>query len=256
MIRGLYTAASGMLVAQRQSQMVSENIDNLQNPGYREADAVVEAFGPMLIERIGGGDGHTSAGVPIGAMGTGAVADRIAVKNTPGLLRPTGEATDLALGSQGFFVVQTSQGERYTRNGHFRLDPQGQLVTFAGQPVLGINGPIGPLSPEFKVDADGTVTDQGRTVDQLRVVDFQPGSLQREGKTTLYALAPGGTAAATPVARTDIEISQGTLEESNVDLNSQMVKMITVMRAYEANQKVIQTMDSTLDKAVNEVGKV
>lgn len=255
MIRGLYTAASGMLVSQKQNEMISENIDNLQNPGYREAEASVQAFGPMLIERIGGASGNESAGVPIGAMGTGALAERIAIKNAPGLMRRTDEATDLALGSQGFFVVQTPQGERYTRDGHFHLDPQGQLVTFGGQPVLGANGPIGPLSPEFKVGTDGTVTDQGRIIDQLRVVSFQPGSLQREGKTTLYALAPGA-AAATPVARADVQISQGTLEESNVDLNDQMVKMITVLRAYEANQKVIQTMDGTLEKAVNEVGKV
>lgn len=255
MIRGLYTAASGMLVTQRQNEMISENIDNLQNPGYREAEASVEALGPMLIERIGGANGNGSEAVPIGAMGTGARADRIAIKNAPGLMRHTDEATDLAMVSSGFFVVQTAQGERYTRDGHFHLDPQGRLVTFGGQPVLGENGPIGPLNAEFKVSTEGTVTDQGRTVDQLRVVNFQPGSLQREGKTTLYALAPGGVAA-TPVARADVQVSQGTLEESNVNLNSQMVKMITVMRAYEANQKVIQTQDATLEKAVNEVGKV
>lgn len=254
MIRGLYTAASGMLVTQRQNEMISENIDNLENPGYREEEASVEAFGPMLINRIGGAGGNASEGVPIGAMGTGARADRVVIKNAPGLIRSTGEATDLALGSAGFFVVQTGQGERYTRNGHFRLDPQGQLVTLAGQPVLGENGVIGPLSPEFKVSAEGTVTDQGRTVAQLRVVDFQPGTLQREGKTTLYAAAQG--AAPAVVARADIQVSQGTLEESNVNLDSQMVNMITVMRAYEANQKMIQTQDSTLEKAVNEVGKV
>jgi len=255
MLRGLYTAASGMLVNQKQNEMISENIDNLQNPGYREAEAGVEAFGPMLIERTGDG-GTVSAGVPIGSLGTGAVADNIIIKSAPGLMRRTEETTDLALGSQGFFVVQTPQGDRYTRDGHFRLDPQGRLVTFGGQPVLGVNGPLGPLSPEFKVSADGTVTDQGRVRGQLQVVNFPPGSLQREGKTTLYALLPGSTATATPVARAEVQISQGTLEESNVNLDSQMVKMITVMRAYEANQKVIQTMDGTLEKAVNEVGKV
>jgi flagellar basal-body rod protein FlgG len=185
-------------------------------------------------------------------MGTGVIADRVAMKTRSGLVIETDQPTDVALVSEGFFVVQTTAGERFTRNGHFELDGTNRLRTTAGNLVLGENGEIGPLGPNFSIEYDGTIRDNGEIVDRLRIVDIQGSELQREGKTTLY----NTTQVPVIVARDAIQMRQGTIEESNVNVNDQMVKMVVAMRAYEASQRVLQIQDQALEKAVNEVGRV
>ncbi len=249
MIRGLYTAAAGMLVTQTEGDIVADNMANVRTPGYKEEAGSEAAFPTLLIERVTGRGGQAPETVPIGAMGTGVIVDRTNKTNIQGALETTGQATDLALSDPGYFVVQTPNGVRYTRDGQFQLSAGGTLQTADGYPVLGQNGAIGPLSQHFTVDADGTVVDNGRVVDRLQVVDIPANALQREGQS-LYSTAQAPQAAAT------VQVHQGYIESSNVDVASQMVHMISVMRSYEANQKVIQTEDATLDKAVNEVGKV
>ncbi|MHB1650857.1 MAG: flagellar basal-body rod protein FlgF [Desulfitobacteriaceae bacterium] len=249
MIRGLYTGAAGMLAAQTESDIISDNVANIRTPGYKEEEGSATAFPTLLMERLGGSGGQPSQATPIGSMGTGVMVDRIVRLNTLGELQATGVGTDLALTSQGFFAVQTPQGERYTRNGRFQLGASGQLQTPDGYPVLGVQGTLGPLSSQFTVGADGTVLDQGKTVGRLRLVTLPENALQREG-SSLYASSQP------PQAAQAVQVKQGSIEGSGVDMAGQMVKMISVMRAYEANQKVIQTQDATLEKAVNEVGKI
>lgn len=250
MIRGLYSSATGMLANQKQTETIGENLDNLRNPGYREEQNIVTSFPSMLLQRISSGNGAEK--VSIGTMGTGVIADRTAIKTSPGLMSETGQPTDVALVSEGFFVVETLAGERFTRNGHFKLDGANRLRTTAGNIVLGENGEIGPLGPDFLIEYDGTIKDNGQIVDRLRVVDIEGTEMQREGKTTLYNTEQ----IPVPVERDTIQMRQGAIEESNVNVNDQMVKMVMAMRAYEANQKVIQIQDETLQKAVNDVGRV
>ncbi len=250
MIRGLYSSATGMLTTQKQTGTIGENMDNIRNPGYREEQNIVTSFPSLLLQRLASGNGAEK--VSIGGMGTGVQADRIAMKLSPGLVVETDQPTDVALVSEGFFVVQTLAGERFTRNGHFELDETNRLRTTAGNLVLGENGEIGPLGPNFLVEYDGTIMDNGQVVDRLRIVDIKGTELQREGKTTLY----NTTEIPTPIARDAIQMRQGAIEESNVSVNDQMVKMVVAMRAYEANQRILQIQDQALDKAVNEVGKV
>ena len=247
MIRGLYTSATGMLAAQTQSEVVGDNVVNVKTPGYKEQRASNISFTPMLIQRLGGN--HSSEFIPIGGMGTGLGVDRLTLSNVQGALETTNINTDLALTSPGYFVVQTPAGERYTRNGHFQRDANGRLQTPDGFAVLGRNGTIGPLSSDFSVGADGTIMDQGRNVDRLRVVEIPADALQREGQS-LYS------ASQQVQGSESAQVLQGSIEASNVDLSGQMVQMMTVMKAYEANQKVIQTQDEMLGKAVNEVGKI
>lgn len=247
MIRGLYSSATGMLVNQKLSGTIGENLDNVRNLGYREEQAIVTSFPSMLLQRMNG-----SEKVSIGGMGTGVEANGLAFKISTGLVVETSQPTDVALVSQGFFVVQTLAGERFTRNGHFQLDDANRLRTTAGNLVLGENGEIGPLGPDFTIDYDGTIKDNGQIVDRLRIVDIQGTDLQREGKTTLY----NTNEVPVPVARDAIQIRQGAIEESNVNVNDQMVKMVVAMRAYESSQKVLQIQDQILKKAVNEIGKV
>lgn len=251
MIRGLYTAAAGMTVTQKQSETIAENLDNARNPGYMEKQANMVAFPTMLMERLEGKETPYPPAQMIGTMGTGVMVDTITYRTAPGQIQTTNSPTDMAL-DQGFFVVQTLAGERYTRDGHFALDGNGMLRTDDGNLVLGEKGAIGPLSKEFTVDLNGTIWDNGQAVDRLRVVDIPGTALQKEGQTTFYA----ATQNPTPVNAENIRVRQGLLEESNVDLNSMMVKMISVMRSYEANQKVIQNQDDILGKAVNEIGKI
>jgi len=246
-IRGLYTSATGMLAAQTQSEIIGDNVANVKTPGYREQVASNSSFPSQLIERLGGNP--TAEAVQIGGMGTGVGIDRGVLSNVQGAIQSTNFKTDFALTSPGYFVVQTPGGERYTRNGHFQLNANGMLQTPDGNAVLGGKGPIGPLSSEFSVSKDGNIMDNGQSVDRLRVVDIPTNALNREGQSLYSASQP---VQASPAA----QVLQGSVEASNVDVSGQMVQMMTVMKAYEANQKVIQTEDGMLDKAVNEVGKI
>ena len=247
MIRGLYTSASAMLAAQTQSEVIGDNVANVKTPGYKEQLASNISFPAMLIERMGGNTSPEP--VQIGWLGTGVGVDRASLSNTQGALETTDLKTDLALTSPGYFVVQTPGGDRYTRNGHFQLDANGMLESPEGYALQGEKGTIGPLSSEFVVKADGTVMDNGQRIDRLRVVNIPTDALKREGQS-LYSVTQ-------PVqVSTDAQVLQGSIEASNVDLSGQMIQMMTVMKAYEANQKVIQTQDEMLSKAVNEVGKI
>ncbi len=250
MIRGLYSSAMGMRVNQKQSETIGENLNNVRNPGYREEQNLVTSFPSLLLQRISAG--NEAENVPIGGMGTGVEANRVAFKLGSGLVSETNQPTDVALVSEGFFVVETMAGERFTRNGHFELDAANRLRTTAGNLVLGENGDIGPLGPDFTIDYDGTIRNNGEIVDRLRIVDIEGTQLQREGKTTLY----NTTQIPIPIARDAILMRQGAIEESNVNVNDQMVKMVVAMRAYESSQKVLQIQDQALEKAVNEVGRV
>lgn len=249
MIRGLYTGASGMLAAQTQSEIISDNVANIRTPGYKGEEASNKAFPSMLMERI-----STVGGMPentlIGSMGAGVVVDQITRMNIQGALQTTDLPTDLALTTNGYFAVETPNGERYTRNGHFQLNSEGMLQTVEGFTVLGLeNGPIGPLTKDFTVDSTGMIMDKGQAMGQLRLVEIPEAALIREGQSLYVSNQPVQAAG-------NARIQQGAVEGSNVDMSGQMVKMITVMRAYEANQKVIQTQDATLDKAVNEIGRI
>ncbi|MGC7870311.1 flagellar hook-basal body protein [Desulfosporosinus sp. SYSU MS00001] len=248
MIRGLYTSALGMLATQTQSEVIGDNIANVRTPGYKEELASNRAFDSILTDRIDSGNMGSEV-TPIGSMVTGVSVDRGSVSNVQGAPQKTDLKTDLALTSPGYFVVQTPQGERYTRNGHFQLNANGMLKTPDGYAVQGENGAIGPLSSDFSVTADGTVMDNGQVVDRLRVVDIPETALTREGQS-LYSSSQPVQGSAKP------QVLQGSIEASNVDLSGQMVQMMTVMKAYEANQKVIQTQDEMLGKAVNDVGKI
>ncbi len=256
MLRGLYTAASGMVLNNQQSESIQKNIENMRNSGYRQESERVTSFPRLLVNRVSttNSEPQTIEKIPLGIMGTGVYADRKRYSGEPGLLRETKNRTDIALNSEGYFVIDTLQGERYTRNGHFQLDPAGMLRTAGGNMVLGQNGIIGPLPDDFVINPDGTVEDRANQeiIDRLRIVNIPAEAIQRDGLTSLYY----ATVQPTEAPREDIRIHQGYIEESNVDLNAQLVKMLQVSRAYSANQKVVQMNDNLLQKAVNEIGKV
>lgn len=254
LLRGLYTAATGMLVNMHRMDTVANNLANVSTAGYRLDRTVQRAFPQYLIEReeplVSGERGKLRAF--IGRLGTGVTVDGSYTDFTVGPLRPTGNPLDVALlEPEGMFTVQTEQGRRYTRNGSFRVNSAGQLVTGKGDPVLGSKGPIHIDGTRVVIDSKGRVLVDDVFVDKLLITAFtQPQYLRKEAGQ--YFVAPPEAGAQ---EMTDVTVSQGQLEMSNVNTVMEMVKMINIQRAYEANQRMARAQDDTLGKLVNELGK-
>lgn len=288
MLRGLYTAASGMIAEQRRHDTVTNNIANLNTPGYKSNNTVNRAFPEMLLSAIGGEDAKQGS---IGKLNTGVFAEENLLGMTQGDMMETDRSQDMAIVSdilvdgatfdasgksvdangnvtfqpQAFFTVQTPDGEqRYTRNGSFQSAADGTLVNADGMKVLGADGQpiVVPGSwDNVTVGSNGQLFDKSTGLPlagnpQLMLTRVNnPNDLVADGNSLFrYAGQPADITQVQPGDR--VEIRQGFLERSNVDASQSMVDIMSALRAYEANQKVIQYYDSSLDKAVNEVGKI
>lgn len=224
MERGLYIAASGMIAEQMRQDQIANDLANASTPGYKADRVTQTSFGDLLLS-------NTSTGQTIGPLGLGAYADRMVTNLDPQVARETGEPLDLAIAGEGFFGVQTEQGVRYTRNGQFTASPTGQLVDQLGNAVLGAGG--GPV----QLTADGHVPAGAVGV-------FDVADPVKQGDN-YFTGAAGGQAEG--VVRT------GALEGSGIDPARVMVDMIASFRSYEANQKVITTIDDTLRRTSTQV---
>jgi flagellar basal-body rod protein FlgF len=225
MERGLYIAASGMLAEMVRQDQIANDLANASTPGYKADRATQKSFGDILLA-------NTITGQTVGHLGLGARVDSVVTDTTPAPARDTGDPLDFAVVGDGWFSVQTPQGVRYTRNGQFGLSPQGTLVDGRGNQVLGQNG--GPV----RVGPDGRA-------DPRQVGLFTITAPQKVGDSYVTGAAGGR---ATGVVR------QGALEGSNADPSRSMVDMISSFRAFESGQRVIRTIDETLQKASNSVG--
>jgi flagellar basal-body rod protein FlgF len=288
MLRGLYTATSGMMAQQRRHETITNNIANMNTPGYKVDNPMIRSFPEYLIQRIGDKPRGTLA-PKLGRIAQGVFMEEKVPTFGQGDLFETSNMFDFALVSnlqvedavfdrsgkyinedgeviyqpQAFFTVINENGERrYTRNGRFVVNAQGEVTTPSGYKVLGANGEPVQMNgrAKVKIDKQGNVYDN---LTGLRINDVQPflisrvenpNKLVREGHG-VFKLGPDEEVRA--VERGDlVEIHQNHLERSNVDPTQSMIDMMTAMRAYEANQKVIQFYDRSLEKAVNEVGKI
>ena len=220
MIRGLYAAASGMVAQMAEQDILANNLANVNTSGFRRQQPVVGAFTDIL--RLSGEEWGPL--VPDGAVVPGAGIVGAVTDFSEGLTHQTGNPLDLAISGDGFFVVQSSDGvERYTRDGHFALNADGELVTMRGERVLGTGGPIQVQGGQITVGRDGTVTATGpkaQALGKLRIVTLsEPATAQRADG----ARFEGGTADADP---TKFTIRQGYVEESNVNAISEMGGMM------------------------------
>jgi len=246
MIRGLYTGASGMLAEAMRTDVISNNLANVNTAGFKKDVAVTKDFASMLITRINDG-----ADAPIGGVGVGTMVDEVATIHSAGAMRNTGNDFDMAMEGKGFFTVETPQGVRYTRNGTFAKNIQGELITHDGYRVLGENGPIRIQGTKMVVSDDGSINIDNQLVGKLQLVEFDnEKQLTKEG-SSLFA-APAGQRGKPGTGG----VRQGFLEMSNVNVINEMVNLITNYRAYEINGKVVQAHDQLIGKAVNEVGKL
>jgi flagellar basal-body rod protein FlgF len=223
--RGLYVAASGMLAQLARQDQLANDLANANTPGYKADRVEQQSFGALLLH-------NTRTGQPIGTVGTGAQITRQVTDLSAQPLKETGEPLDFAVAGDGFFAVRTPQGIRFTRNGAFQADSRGQLVDQLGNPVLG------PGRAPIRVAADGTVDPK------LMGLFAVPNA--RKAGDALFTGTSSGTAGG--------EVRAGALEGSGLDPARAMIDMIGSLRAFEAGQKAITTIDETLDRATGTLG--
>jgi flagellar basal-body rod protein FlgF len=227
MERGLYIAASGMVSEMARQDLIANDLANASTAGYKADRAVQSSFGDLLLR-------NTQTGQTIGPLGEGSRIERQVTDLTAAPLKETGEDLDFAIEGDGFFAVQSPQGVRYTRNGQFTAAANGRLTDQLGNAVLGQNGQ--PIT----IGADGKVP-------EANVGVFAVNNARKVGDNFFTGAAGGrGTG----------RVRSGALEGSGADPVRAMTDMIASLRAFESGQKVITTIDSTLQKASNNVGSL
>jgi flagellar basal-body rod protein FlgG len=242
---GIYSAVSGSLAAMHRLDVISNNLANVNTPGYKK-DKV--SFEGLLA-------GNTNPP----AVPQGMTADPILQKEnlyidySNGMTTQSTNPLDLALDGDGFFAVTTPDGTAYTRQGNFRASADGTLVTMDGYPVQGTGGAaISVKGSHVEIDAKGGVSVDGAQVGSISVVDFaKPYQLTKTGSALFVPTDPQAA-----VQAGKAQVQQGYIEGSNVDSISEMVQMIETNRYFEACSKVIKGFDDIAAKAANEIGKV
>lgn len=235
--------------------VLANNLANVNTNGFKKDTVISEDFPSLLIKRMGETTRHNSLPKPVkpqqvGSLGTGAAVLQIATDYSPGSYRATENPFDLALGPDTYFTIETPEGIRYSRNGAFALTSDGRLVNANGQSVLGTTGNIYIEGP-FVVDERGNVIQDGEIHATLDIVRFPNQTLlAKMGNDLFTADNQEAEMADNP------QVLQGFLEASNVNAVKEMVDLITVVRAYEVMQKVIQAEDQTLDKVINQAGNM
>ena len=227
MERGLYIAASGMVSEMARQDLISNDLANASTAGYKSDTAVQGSFGDLLLR-------NTQTGATIGPLGQGSRIERQVTDLSAAPLRETGEDLDFAVEGDGYFAVRTAQGVRYTRNGQFTAASGGRLTHQLGNAVLSQNGQ--PIT----IGADGKVP-------AATVGVFAVNNARKTGDNFFQGAAAGrGTGT----------VRSGAIEGSGADPVRAMTDMIASLRAFESGQKVISTIDSTLQKASNQVGSL
>ena len=242
MIKGLYVSKAGMLPRQRQLEINANNLANINTIGYKKDNV----FFRHLIDSLQGKDSLN--GEREFANG------EIATDFSCGPLQETGNLLDLAISDEGFFVIQTPQGNVYTRNGNFTLDPEGRLITQDGFLVMGSGGEIQLAGNNINIAENGSIIVDGEAVDKIRIVHFDDYSRLIKIGGACFSDEEGE--AAIEVAPEKIQLRQGYLEGSNVTGIEEIVQMIELYRQFELGQKAIATQDSTLEKLVNDAGRL
>lgn len=278
MFRGFYTVATGMIAQQRKTEMLTNNMSNVNTPGFKADQSSMRAFPDMYLSSLGESkipsqNGLTRSNMsPVGALNTGVYMQETIPLFTQGDVRETGLTTDMALlqgdmpineetGLPGaiFFNLENEDGaNRLTRNGNFTLDAQGFLTSANGYYVLDEAGNRIELeSDQFQLGEDGRITADGAEVARVGVsYADDPRSMVHDGDGLLRAT--DGTVLENAYGQADMTftVNQGSLEQSNVDSARTMTDLMTSYRAFEANQKVLQAYDRSVEKTVNEIGRV
>jgi len=241
----LYQAAAAMNAQTRWQEMITENLSGGTVPGFRKqvaSFADVAAATPMNMNGVS----SSNFLIPVAKASTSL---------QQGEIRPSGNSTDFAIDGPGYFEVQLPNGNKaYTRDGEFQLNGKGQLTTKQGYLVLGNSGPV-QFDPNnaapLTVSSTGQITQAGESKGQLRLVNFSnPNQLTRTADGCLIADLPG---AAPEPAGPQTTVHQGFLEAPNTSPTAEMGSLISAMRIFEANQKVLQTQDDRMGRAITDL---
>jgi len=235
MTQAMYVSASAMNALAGKQDVIANNLANANTDGYKSDVAVFKSFKETYDESLG-------------FLGGGIKLDDVSHRFEQGALAYTGNPLNAAITGNAMFAVMTPKGERYTRSGNFSLNQSGELVTGEGYAVVGEGGTLKIEGGNVAILADGSVSVDGAVVGKMKTVGFQNSAdLTKEGQN-LYAFKSG--VAPGPVG-SDVTVSGGYIEKSDVDSVREMVSMIALQRAYELNQKSIVTADDTLRQAIS-----
>lgn len=275
MLKGLYTASTGMVNEQRRVDVLSNNMANSATTGYKKEGTTSQAFRDVLAYKIKDSSEPYYARRE-GVMNMGVKIGENYVDYSQGSFHETGNTFDMALSGNGFFTVeftskayknmaskssqykdnQSETSVKYTRDGTFTLNVKGELVTKDGDYLLSTGGNHIVLDPlqKYTIDRQGVIRNEvtGAAQAQIQITDFEDYNYLEKYGETYYQPVEG----ATQQAAAGTQVYSGYLESSNVQVVQEMVDLIAFTRAYESNQKIIQAYDSTLQVAVNDVGKV
>ena len=258
MLKGLYTAYTGLVNEQNRMDIMTNNLANASTVGYKKEGSTSQSFDDILTVKIKDASVGVMTVQRTGINNPGVKIGENYTDYTQGSFRNTGNTYDLALSGEGFFAIEFTNkaGEtstRYTRAGQFTLNKEGYLVTQEGDYVLDVDSKRIKLDTlqDTDVAVDGTISQGGVRVTQLQVADFENYDyLEKYGETYYRPIEGAKLTKGTGLVRA------GYLEMSNVQVVSEMVNLISITRAYESNQKIIQTYDGSLDIAVNQLGRI
>ena len=234
---GFVEGTETMLAQENRMTQITNNLANVDTNGYKKDNVT---FWEMLFTAS---DNRQRVGK----------AMRVITDQSQGAIAATGNALDFAVNGDGYFKIQTPDGFGYTKNGNFTLNSTGQLSTMDGNLVMGEGGAIVLPDEQVQVGRDGLITADGQTINRLSLVSFPDSNdLEKKGKNLFFTKEGGGqgTIVDSP------SIQQGFLEKSNVNMVAEMTEMIDLQRAYQSQQKVIQTIDDLNDQAISKVGKL
>jgi flagellar basal-body rod protein FlgF len=237
---------------ERQLDVIANNIANVNTSGFKADSSLFEEYlnTPAHEDNFVGGDRRVSF-----------VQDRGTYRDmSTGPVDQTKNPLDVAIDGSAFLTVQTPAGERYTRDGNLHINAQGQLVTVAGNPVLGASGPIvfQQTDHDINISPDGTITvieGSGRADSirgSLRLVNFADAQKMLKEGLNLYSAGNGGA----PQADTKSTVRQGYLEKSNVNAVSEMSRMMEVSRAYTSIANLMQQQSELQKTAIQQLADV
>ena len=247
MENSLLVSLSQQLATYRAMDVIANNIANVSTPGFKRDAAKFEEYVAMMRPAEG----------QKGMQPVSFVKDAGVIRDTgQGNIEQTGATYDLAISGKGYFVVQTPAGPRYTRDGHFSLDGNGNLVTSQGYQVQGDGGAItiAPTDGEINIAPDGMISSVvngvGNQLGKIKVVSFADDTLMTRRGSSLYST--GQTPNTPPV----VNIRQGALEASNVQPVIEISKMLEVQRAYEATANLSKSQEDMMRQAIERLGQV
>lgn len=256
MIRGLYTSVSGLITLQKEQETVTNNIANVNNNGFKKLELTKQSFDDVLIANRQKLAGNKYVTNEIGKLNLGVMTDDVKTVFTQGSFKSTDNMTDFGIDGRGFFVAQNGNQRVFTRDGNFKVNNQGYLITSDGCDVLGRNLVTDEIehiyvgSNEFSLDGENNldINDVG-TTHKLLTADF-------ENYDSLEVLGENYITADPPIYDAQVKVRQFVIENSNVDATEQMTKLMEIKRQFETNQKFVKMQDETLEKAANQIGRV